>query len=175
MLGSLRHNFQMFNKLCGDEAARNVILVTTKWGHVVPDTGEKRAQQLEQSFWQDTLRVGSRHIRFLSTLESAWRIVNAITERDSINDVFIQRELVDLLKILPETDAGNELRYTLQELLRTYQKAANQLRRDGKDVDGQEERQRLAEVEERLRATIVQIQEIRVPLSRRILKFFGVL
>jgi hypothetical protein len=173
MLGSLRHNFQMFNKLCGNEAARNVILVTTKWDQVAKPTGESRERQLENSFWQEILRVGSRNLRFRHTRESAWEIVDAIIERNSINDVFIQRELVDLMKILPETDAGNVLRYTLKELLETYKSAANQLRRDEKEANGEDEKQRLADIEERLRGTIAQIREMRVPLSRRILKFLG--
>jgi len=77
------------------------------------------------------------------------------------------------MKILPETDAGNALRFTLKELLETYKSAANQIRRDEKEANSQDEKQRLADVEERLRGTIAQIKEMRVPLSRRILKFLG--
>jgi hypothetical protein len=165
----------MFNKLCGKDAAKNIILATTKWDQVQQDVGDQREGQLAGTFWQDLIRIGSRTVRFSRTTQSAWAVVDSIVDEDPINDVLIQQELVDLLKILPETEAGNTLRYTLHEMLDTYKKAARQLQQDVKESNGEEGRQRLAEMEGRMRDTVAQIRQIQIPISRRIMKIMHLL
>ncbi|KAG2074693.1 P-loop containing nucleoside triphosphate hydrolase protein, partial [Suillus decipiens] len=51
MFGTSRKNLAMFRRLCGADAEKNVVLVTTKWGDVSPEMGESRERQLKSSFW----------------------------------------------------------------------------------------------------------------------------
>jgi hypothetical protein len=52
----------MFQKLCGDDALKNVILVTTMWSQVDVDVGRKREDELHQSseFWKPLIELGAR-------------------------------------------------------------------------------------------------------------------
>jgi len=171
MSGSSRKNYLMFGKLCGDEAARNIVLATSKWDMVKSDLGEDRERQLAV-FWQDLIHHGSRMARFSGTHESAWRIIDSITVRDRVNDVLIQRELVDLMKFLPETQAGITLRLTLSELLEAQKKVAQDIQNGGNDEYA---RQLNADAGDLLWKISSQIQQLNVPLSKRIQRMFGLL
>ena len=168
MLGTFRKNLTMFNKLCGEDALKKVVLATTKWCDVTPNVGPSREQQLSSNYWHDMLRQGSQMERFENTYESAWAIVNLILDEDSVI-ALIQEELIDLQNCLPETEAGKTLRYTLLEV---HKKLALRLQ-DEKDTEADEGLgDRDEEIMERLRSTLNQIQELKVPLSRRIITFF---
>jgi hypothetical protein len=52
---------------------------------------------------------------------------------------------------------------------------ARQLQQDVKEANGEEERQRLAEMEGRMRETVAQIGQMQIPISRQILKFLHLL
>ena len=55
-----------------------VVLATTKWDDVLPDIGQRREQQLSETYWKEMLDKGSNMTRFLLTHESAWDIVDLI-------------------------------------------------------------------------------------------------
>jgi len=172
MLGTSRKNLTMFKKLCGDRALKNVILATTKWDDIAPGVGEPREQQLSNKYWKEMVSQGSKIKRFTHTRESAWAIVDPIVNKDPIS-VLIQQELVDLQKLLPQSEAGKTLRYSLQELLEGQKEMARQLQ-DDKGTQGDEEFQRRQEeTMQQIRSTLNQIQELKVPLGKRILAFFS--
>jgi len=172
MFGTARKNLTMFNKLCGDDALKNVILVTTKWDDIERGVGRRREQQLSNTYWKKMLSQGSQMARFMNTQESAWEIIDLVLLKDPVN-ALIQKELIDLQKHLPETEAGKTLRYTLQELLEAQKEMARQLQND----DGTQEdgglREREEETTKRLRSTLHQIQELKIPLGRRIVTFLS--
>jgi hypothetical protein len=160
----------MFNKLCGDSALKNVILTTTKWGDIAPDVGRKREQQLSDTSWRKMLAQGSKMARFTDAPGSASAIIDLILDKDPV-DALIQQELVDLQKLLPETEAGKTLRYTLQELLEAQKKIVRQLQMEN-DMQGDERsRERQQEILDRLQSTLHQIRDLEVPLGRRITTF----
>jgi hypothetical protein len=116
MSGETRKILTMFGKLCGDNAARNVILATTKWSHVHESEGGGRERQLRDTYWKSMREAGSQSTRFSDTYESAWEIVDRLLEIESAHCLLIQEELVDLQKRFPETEAAMALCSTPQEL-----------------------------------------------------------
>src|ERR1700722_2668536 len=92
MLGSVHRNLKMFKELCGDEGARNVFLVTTKWSHVEEYVGQQREQELSEVYWKAMLEQGSEVARFHGTSNSAWDVVDAVIQRTPIQAIQIQRE-----------------------------------------------------------------------------------
>ncbi|KAH7925408.1 hypothetical protein BV22DRAFT_1065062 [Leucogyrophana mollusca] len=172
MLGTPRKNFEMFGKLCGEDALGNVILATTKWSDVLYETGRSRERQLSGTFWRDMIDHGSRMAQFRGDHASAWTIVNLIIKKDPLI-LQIQKELVDLGKLIPETEAGNSLRARLKDLVENYKRAAAELRDENGREDDEDLQQRLQDTENQIHSLLGQIQDLRVPLSKRIMAFFG--
>jgi hypothetical protein len=172
MLGTSRKNLTMFRKLCGDDALENVILVTTKWGDNEPSVEVRREQQLSDTFWKDMITKGSKMARFMNTHESAWAIVDQIRTKIPVT-ALIQQELVELQKILPETEAGRTLRYTLQQLLQAQTDMVQQLQMQQENgTEGNDALQeRSEEISKRLRSTVDQIHKLKIPMGRRIMAF----
>ncbi|KAF9464789.1 hypothetical protein BDZ94DRAFT_1119297, partial [Collybia nuda] len=117
-LGTVSKNLHIFCKLCGDDALPSVILRTTKWGQVDHETEKRREEELRGKCWKDFLENSATMHRFLDDHESAWNMVNCLLQKILVVDsLHIQQELVDLGKLIPDTDAGKLLRYKLEEVL----------------------------------------------------------
>jgi hypothetical protein len=71
-----------FYRLCGQDALKNVILATTKWGDVTREVGLRREQQLAENHWKDMLDSGAKMAQFNNTQESAWAIVDLVLQRE---------------------------------------------------------------------------------------------
>ena len=160
MFTTARNNLDMFRKLCGDDALKNVVLGTTKWSYVTSEAGQRREQQLRDTYWKEMLQHGAAVMQVHADSSSAWKIVNHILENDAIEFVRIQEELLELWKDIPDTDAGRTFRYTMR--LKELEK---HLSAEGNTEDGQL-RQRLEEVRK-------QIRKLQVPLSEKFKGFFG--
>ena len=168
MFGTARKNLEMFRKLCGDEALGNVVLGTTMWGDVSLEKGQQHEQQLRSTYWEEMLQQGSVIMRVHGDSASAWEIVNHILESSRVEFVRIQEVLLELQKVIPDTDAGRTLRYTLEELreqLLAEERAAN-------IGDEQLRWKELEEIRKRMRDNMDEIQKLQVPLSERIKRFF---
>ena len=168
MLGSVHRNLKMFKELCGDEGARNVFLVTTKWSHVEEYVGQQREQELSEVYWKGMLEQGSEVARFHGTSNSAWDIVDAVIQRTPIQAIQIQRELVELRKILPETEAAIALRRDLEALLEEEKTRARDLKASTPEL-----RAKYDETIQHIRSILSQIQKLKIPLGRKIKAFFG--
>ena len=169
MFGTARKNLDMFRKLCGDEALKNVVIGTTKWCYVTPEVGKQHEQLLRDTYWKEMLQQGSVTMRVHADSTSAWEIINHILKNDRIEFVRIQEELLELQKVIPETDAGRTLRYTLEELreqLLAEERTANM-------GNGQLRQKELEEIRKRMHETVDDIRKLRVPLGERIKRFFG--
>lgn len=172
MFGTSRKNLNMFRRLCGKDAEKNVVLVTTKWSEVLEEVGNKREQQLKSSFWQEMIQHGSQVARFEepNLPESAWDVLEPIlANRAEAVAIRIQQELVDLGRLIPETDAGNTLRASLQELADKHKRTIEG--RKGK-VREDEQRRRLKETEKEVHELLKQIRELKVPFGRRLRNLF---
>ena len=169
MAGTVRKNLEMFKKLCGDEALRNVVLGTTKWDEVNLEVGQQREQELKDIHWKEMLQQGSVIMRVHADSASAWEIVNHILKNDRIEFVRIQEELLEFGRHIPETEAGRTLLYTLEDLrtrLLAEERAANM-------SDGQLRQKELEEIRKRMRETMDEIRKLKVPPSKKAKRFFG--
>ena len=165
MLGTTR-NLEVVQKLCGDNTFRSVILGTTKWGDVFEEDGDMRTQQLRDDYWRDMLDHGSKIFKFEDSSKSAWTLVDSIVElnRSRSEVLTIQRELVDALKLLPYTEAGQKLRNNLDQVL----KKLNQERKAQK----KDESKRL-ELDYEIAQVREQMEFMQVPVSQRVLGFLS--
>lgn len=169
MIGTSRMNLDMFRKLCGDDALKNVILGTTKWGDVDRETGLRRAKHLAETFWKEMVDHGSIITEVHATDESAWDVINLILHRDSVDCVLVQNEIVDHKMIIPQTTAGQGLRLTLQDALK-QQKALNAQLKEEKRVKAGDERlqQMLEDNQKRMSSMASQIRLLKATPKRKI-------
>jgi hypothetical protein len=173
MLGTTRNNFDMFRKLCGDKANGSVILGTTKWVEVPPQVGERRERELKSKYWNEVIAAGSRVERFEGTSDSAWKIVNTILNFVEETDrLQIQRELVELSRYIPETEAGKTLRYTLEQLLEMQKKMAEELKAQNATGGDSYVRTKLEENRKQISNTLKQVKDLQISLPRRMMAFF---
>lgn len=112
MQGSAKKNLLMFKKLCGDNALKNVILVTSMWDRVSEEEGSKREAQLIQTpeFWGWMISKGSKTFRHDNSFASAKKLLHYFLPdwKDKIT-LDLQQQMVDEKKPLHETGAGMEL------------------------------------------------------------------
>ena len=166
---SVRRNLDMFRKLGGDEALKNVVLGTTKWDQVKLEVGQRREIELRDRFWKEMIQYGSVIMRVKADSASAWEIINHILKNSRVEVLRIQEELLELQKVIPETDAGRTLLYTLEDLrkqLLAQERTANM-------GDGQLRQEELEKLRKQIRKTSDDIQKLRVPSSEKIKRFSG--
>jgi hypothetical protein len=161
----------MFRSMCGEDNLDSIVLGTTKWALNVPDS-RSRHDQLVAEYWKPLLDKGAMAFRIENTAASAWKLINRIISpraQKTLNDTVlqIQREMVDKKKLIPETRAGKELRYTLEEVL-VIQKKLLHLDTQG-DEDSQAQHR---EAEEKVKLLVGQLQKLKIPLSRQLHTFF---
>ncbi|KAL4871500.1 hypothetical protein BDV12DRAFT_194266 [Aspergillus spectabilis] len=111
MQGSAKKNLVMFRQLCGEEALKKVILVTTMWDKVPAEEGTRREQELINTaeFWGWMLGKGSTFHRHNNTEASARGIVTRLAGHKAPITTDLQRQLVDEHRSLDQTSAGREL------------------------------------------------------------------
>ncbi|KAF8136874.1 hypothetical protein K438DRAFT_1508351, partial [Mycena galopus ATCC 62051] len=121
MGGVSNRNLRMFRKLCGDDALKNVVVVTTRWDDVQEkDRGamgerEKELMETPGQFFEPLIAAGGRFLRHDNTAGSARRIMEVFLEKDPIA-LQIQLEMRDGKK-LEETAAGSELVAEMKKLM----------------------------------------------------------
>jgi hypothetical protein len=106
------------------------------------------------------LDQGSHMHQFQDTHTSAWEIIDLILGKTNNNTLQIQRELVDLHKRIPKTEAGISLRNTLQTLLDKQKGTLKNYSREDPE---------LQQLEQQIRSTL---DQLRVPLGARIMAVF---
>jgi hypothetical protein len=127
MTATSRRNTDIFEMVCGPDALRNVILVTTMWDTVDMATGSQREEELRTDFWKSMITHGSRIARFESTYQSAWNILNQFTG-DTL-PLLLQKEMVEEEKSLPQTTAGSAHFHWLRQLATQFRHIFTPLRR----------------------------------------------
>lgn len=98
-------NLRIFAEMCGEQAMPNVTIVTTMWGEVTRETGEKRELELMQNFWGAMLDQGCKTERFKDSHDSAWDITKGIAERGSTTIPLIVEQMVNGKKDITQTAA----------------------------------------------------------------------
>ncbi|OCK99573.1 uncharacterized protein K441DRAFT_539515 [Cenococcum geophilum 1.58] len=127
MQGSAFRYFQMFQRLCGEQAFGNVILLTTMWDQL-PDeaVGYRREQELRKDYWDMMEEKGSHIAIFDGSHEMAESIVLRLLGKAKVT-LDIQRELVDSNKPLGDTLAGRLVASSVEARLIEIEKLENQL------------------------------------------------
>ena len=92
MSGSSMRFLEMFNGLCGEDCMKNVTLVTTMWGIVDEQDGERRHKQLCEEFWKPMILNGAKVAKY----DNDSTIINIIKEIIVMDEV--------KLRIIKETD-----------------------------------------------------------------------
>lgn len=167
MLGTTRRNLSMFRKLVGRDALRCVILGTTKWALVDLATGLRREQQLKTDFWKEMIDAGSQVVS-VHEPATAFQVVNTILNRakltkSKVEFLMIQNELAQMRKLVPQTDAGQTLKYSIDELIKLQKRKVEHLT-DEEFKKAQQELDKLLKT----------AKELKVPLGARIKRFFGI-
>ncbi|KAH7184577.1 uncharacterized protein B0J16DRAFT_267599 [Fusarium flagelliforme] len=157
MQGSGKMSINLLIKLCGRDALKNVVLVTTMWELVESDVGDRREKELEstEEFWGFMKRHGSQTRRHLNNEESAHKILAMFVPKipgtqAKTMTLAIQKELADDHKTLDQTGAG-------QLLDGTWAKEKQALQRE------------LEEVRDALRVTMEQLHEERLSKYQKML------
>jgi hypothetical protein len=154
-------SLNIFQKLCGKDALKRVVLCTTKWSDTYQEDGERRVDQLKENSWKEMMESGSTVRKFEDSQKSAWDVIVPIVEEDRIGKMDalqIQEELVEAKKLIPNTEAGRQLRYTLDELLKILKQASSKDPSRRKELDVQ-----IAAIRDQMRAT-------HIPVIQRILR-----
>jgi hypothetical protein len=106
MQGSALQYFEMFRRLCGEDAFENVALVTTMWSLLTDkEIGLRREEQLIERFWEPMMDMGSYATSFDGTRESAEGIISVLFGKEDVV-LKIQKEIVDEGRVIEDTTAG---------------------------------------------------------------------
>ena len=160
MLGSTLKNLDVFQKLCGEDALKRVVLCTTKWSDIYEEDGERRTEQLKDIYWKEMIKGGSTVHKFKHSQKSAWDVIAPIIEQHrngKMDALQIQEELVNEMKLIPDTEAGRQLRYSLDQLLTSLKRASSKDSSRRKELDAQ------------IAAIRVQMRAMHIPVTQRIL------
>lgn len=177
MAGAPHRNLRMFAQLCGDQAAKKVMLVTTMWDKVKPSMAAQREHDLRLNYWNVMLEKGASVARFRNTVETAWKVVDTILKEESTEALLLQEELVDLKLRLNETKAGLMLYSNLQELLteqrRTIQLLAEQARAQNDPVLVSKLEADYSRIEKEFQKTLGEMKRLKIPIGRKIILLFS--
>ncbi|KAF9541798.1 hypothetical protein CPC08DRAFT_717070 [Agrocybe pediades] len=169
--GTVWRNLEMLQHMCGEAAFGKVIIGTTKWTRISRQIGKDHEEELKDVYWRLMLAKGACTKRFDDSYDSALSFVKDIL-RHRLLDVYlrIQTENVDDKKIIPETQAGKELRFTLKEVLAMQRRMAQleEKKAEGAGDDGVARKYK--ETEDKVDALIGQIQDSAVPFVKDILR-----
>ncbi|KAG6331812.1 hypothetical protein ID866_7280 [Astraeus odoratus] len=169
MSGSACKNLDLFTKICGDNAAKRVRLVTTMWDTAANLTmAESRVEQLEGNFWKPLLDVGVRHERFRNTTENAWGIVNGLIGETAA--LLLQEELAGTSSQLYETTAGKALYTSQQKCLYEEREMIRQLKREANAQEDPTLARELQAEHDKVEAHLHKTWK--EPIGRRISRFF---
>lgn len=125
--GSSARNFRMLEKLCGPEGIPNIVLLSTMWDQIAPNSEEywkacDREKELvnDEKFWGSMCKGGSKVRRFTGDKSSAMVVVDLLATNSSSRPPVkfqIQRELVDEGRDLLETSAARQIMAYLDGVL----------------------------------------------------------
>jgi hypothetical protein len=118
--GSSVKTLNIFQKICGKNALKNVMLVTTRWNEVEESIGASRERELRDQFWKYMLGNGSTMMRYYGDEDSALTIASQLLSKSTII-LDLQRELVDEGKTLDRTAAGSLVNDNIEDLKAKYE------------------------------------------------------
>lgn len=157
--GTARKNLTAFGKLCGDNALRIAVVVTTMWDGRDVGELETREHQLRTSpqLFEPFLAKGAKLLRHDNTTDAVHRILKEVISMKPL-PLKIQEELVVEKRRLIDTDAAvyleGELRVKAEEYKREIEELREEMREalSNMDLELEKELQRnKADLEDRLK------------------------
>ena len=130
MTGSAVKDLNLFSKMVGDEALSEVVLVTSMWDLVDSNLAEIREKELSKRFWKHLIANGSKVCRVDHQRFMALPVLDVLLRGDQAPGkvLQIQRELVDDMKTLGETQAGQQFLKETRELQDQFRRNLEQLK-----------------------------------------------
>lgn len=92
---------RMFSKLCGDQAVKNVVLVTTMWNGKYTEEQRKREKEVIGEFEKTMKNHSVSTARFLNSLDSAQEIIDNILRQPDAKLLLKQPPSTSPLDLLP--------------------------------------------------------------------------
>ena len=175
MGGSPHRNLRMFGELCGDQAVKKVILVTTMWdkGKTDPQRHDQREKELFDNYWKTMINYGASTARFLNSAHSAWEIIDPILKQRETEVLLLQEELVDLKRELSETQAGKTLYSDLQRLLAErrdiVRSHTEQARKESNPQLARQLEAELKRIQKDFDATFNETKSLKIPFGKKLL------
>ncbi|KAF4343937.1 triacylglycerol lipase II precursor [Fusarium beomiforme] len=123
MTKTSRNYLRLLNDIVGDDALKNVILVTTMWNTLLPEDRKRavqREQELLNNFWSCMIDKGSYVAQFNGTPESAYPLIFQLADQESVV-LDIQKEIVEQDQSIIETATGRTLVQQLETDHESYQ------------------------------------------------------
>jgi len=184
--GTARQGLLMFSRLCGYAAMPQTMLVTTKWPPNSDAVLQQREVEMRDVHWKTLIAKGLKVRQFQRNQDSAWEIINELLQdipgillqRNNTSnwlDLQIQMELIQRRMTIPETEAGQELRYTLKQLLKIQQEVVA-LEKSFARTGNREAQTDLKNARATRRKLQNQVKNLRIRLSlpKRFLRTFGI-
>ena len=132
------------------------------WSTILTEEeGKSRTELLKEQHWKEMIEGGSTVRKFEDSQKSAWDVIALIIEKDRYGKMAalqIQEEMVEGRKLIPETEAGRQLRYSLDQLLKFLEQGSSKDSSRRKELDA-----KIATIREQMRVN-------RVPIIHRILE-----
>jgi hypothetical protein len=150
MQGHALNNVRMFRRLCGPDSFRNVVLATTFWEEVAPQTGAAREKELceNKNFWGLMVNKGSDVVRLHRDSRSSLEVLMRFVDKPKTT-LQAQDEIVNQKKSITGTVVAEEMAALQREMEKRIQadeaRAAGELRRQER-----QRQQKLAEERHRL-------------------------
>ena len=129
MDGSSNKYVKMFQKLCGPNALKNVLLTTTRWSDVTQAQGESREAELQGGdFWGGLITEGASVARFMGARESGLELIDKLIGNKPI-PLDIQDQMVEKEMDMAQTNAGKFMNEELDALHKKFQKELKDLKK----------------------------------------------
>ncbi|KAI0696930.1 P-loop containing nucleoside triphosphate hydrolase protein [Cytidiella melzeri] len=161
--GTSRKNLNMFRKLCGEDALRNVAFVTTMWDQEDPERAAARERELasRDEFFKPMLSQGATMYRHYNSVASAQGILSKLVSGLS-NPVTlqIQRELAEKDVNIADTAAGKELMREQKALVKKQVMELEQVQHELKEARESQDAQTSGELDEVRRYLAAKIGEV---------------
>ncbi|KAI6142752.1 P-loop containing nucleoside triphosphate hydrolase protein [Pisolithus tinctorius] len=121
MTGTSMRNFRCFRELCGEDAFKNIVIVTNMWRDDELEICNKRENELatDDKFYKAVLEGGGKMVRHDGTVASAKAIVRQLINKGNVA-LASQREIIDEHKEFSGTAVGKELTRALKEQAEQY-------------------------------------------------------
>ena len=155
-----------FQMLCGKKNLKAVVFA--KSGKLTPEAIARHEKQSSNVYLNNFKKQEAIFFKLLPSHESVDQLVKTVLDRVYAEErvLLIQKELVDLAKMLPTTEVGKILQYTLEEIMEHQNRAL---------AGGSLTPEQIAVHQQKIEMIAPQIKQITVifSFSQRLLKFFG--